>query len=255
MAPLHSTSSLTALDKSREDAQPAKDLEPNQNVPPPQAFAFAHNDKSEPSTDDDTIYDSSREEETEEDVSVLMRKLCRYKRRNKELSEDYKEQQVALLGLQHEYTLLKLELAEAQSNRDGNDMAKDEAIASKDLKILELVKERDDLTHQVRELKRVEARLENSIHKKDSRLVGLVEERDSMEEELRFTVKERDNVMRQLESLGKASGVPEDGSNGRWRKSRGLLRRACFVPRAKPHNPVDRIVPVDAIVTESIHSR
>ena len=113
--------------------------------------------------------------------------------------EDFKEQTSAFLGLQHDYAVLKLELAEARSKVDCKDMTAHEAIASRDLKILELVRERDDLTHQVRELKLIEARLEKLLHRKDSWLVCLVEECDSIEEDLRFMTKERDNALRQLD--------------------------------------------------------
>ena len=125
-------------------------------------------------------------------------------------------------------------------------MDKDEAIASKDLKILQLVKERDDLTHQLRELKFVEVRLEASLHRKDSRLVSLAEERDTVEQDLRFTIKERDNVVRMLKQIGRAVEVPAGAAVRSKGQRMRLAFLRCFAPRSTPRQtPGKQVVPVE----------
>lgn len=263
MAPLHTPSHQTEVIQRHQDDQVDKGLrDPSQNCPPAEAFHMRVS--PEPISrvgdddDDDTQYDSANEEEVEEEITLLKIKLSKYKRQNKELTKDFKEQRASLLGLEHDYALLKLELAKAQSSLDCKDMAKDEAIASKDLKILQLVQERDDLTHQVKELKLVESRLEKSLHRKDSRLASLVEERDAIEQDLRFTIKERDNVVYMLKRLGRVVrvGVPEAAVPSNGQRARGLLRRCFGAPRAiRRQTPLNQIVPVDAIIADSMHSR
>lgn len=256
MVPLRTSSAHTAVDPSRQGASPDKELRISSPNPPlEQANQIRRGapDDAASSTDDDSQKDPEREIESEVNDNAVWRKFCKYKRRNKELSEDFREQRIALLGLQHDYAVLKLELAEAKSKSDCKDMNTEEAIASRDLKLLELVRERDDLTHQLKELKLIEARLKSFLQRKDSRLVRLVEERDSIEQELKFTTKERDNALRQLKRLGRSTCGPDtdvESSSSRWR----LLRR-CFVSRGKRETPVERTLPVNAIVVDSIHSR
>lgn len=226
------------------DSQKLRDS--SQNHPRAHSFDFA--DRVSSTDDDGNKYDSTEKESTA--ASVLARKLSKYKRQNQELSEDFKEQRAALLKLQHDYDHLKLEHAEAQSNLDCKDMDKDKAIASKDLKILQLVKERDDLTHQLRELKVVEARLEASLHRKDLKLVDLTEERDNIEQDLRFALKERDDVVHMLKQIGRSVEVPV-----RSKSQRAIAFLRCFAAASTRRQTPGQVVPVDAIVVDSMHSR
>lgn len=74
-----------------------------------------------------------------EQESSLTKRVNKYKRRNKELVNEDKElvnedeeQRAALLALQQDFVMVNLELAQAKSNNDANDVNMDEAIASKD---------------------------------------------------------------------------------------------------------------------------
>lgn len=201
------------------------------------------------STSDDENIPGDRAKQDRKIIDRLTRQHIRYRQRNKELAHDCHEQQVALVNLQHDYAQLKLELAKARSNVDMTDVAKDEAIAAKDLKILQLVRERDDLTHQVRELRLVEVRLESSLHRKDSRFWEIVGERDKLEEELRFVTKERDDALIKLKQSENTT-LASSRTHGR----KLLERFAMGIRGGTDGEPCGgQILPIDAIAIDSTH--
>lgn len=200
--------------------------------------------------DDETEYECARDEETEITFVTLTKKVNRCRRRNKELSLDYKEQQRVLLNLQHDYAIIKLKLAEVQTELDSKEMMTQELIASRDLRLLEFVKERDDLENQVRndairinQKDRTIAQLENSLQRKELRFLETVQERVDVRK-LQHSIQHLDVA---AQELGKWDNVEENivlvptaSGLGHW------LRKNLL--RLSPDKRImwkEKVVPVD----------
>jgi hypothetical protein len=128
-----------------------------------------------------------RDVHTKMSISSLLKKVKKYKRRNQELSADCREQCSVLMDLQEDYTAIKLKLAEVQTELDSEDAMRQESMALRDLRLLELVRENDDLNKQVRndatvikQKDRTIARLEDSLQAKDALYLETLQERDKI---------------------------------------------------------------------------
>jgi hypothetical protein len=139
--------------------------------------------------DDETEDGWARDAETKITFSTLFKKVKKYKRRNRELNADYKEQRRVLMDLQADYAVMNLKLAEVQTELDSEDAMTKEFIALRDLRLLELAKENDDVIKQVRndaivikQKDRTIARLEDSLQTKNALYLETVQERDEIKE-------------------------------------------------------------------------
>ena len=200
--------------------------------------------------DEETEHECSRDEDSEITYAALANKVKEYRRRNKKLSIDYNEQQRILQSLQNDYANIKLKLAEVQTELDSKEMMTQELIASRDLRLLELVKERNDLENQVRndanrikQKDRTIAQLEKSLQRKELRLFETVQEHVNVKTR-QHAIKARDADAKELRKSDSVEEnivlVPTVNSLGHW-LSKNLRRPSP----AKRKMWEKRVIPVD----------
>lgn len=80
--------------------------------------------------------------------------VIKYKKKNKELSEQLNSHRRAYHDLEEKYALLKLRVAEAQANEDTQRFLAQQALAERDLFVLDALNERDSLLVRIKELER-----------------------------------------------------------------------------------------------------
>lgn len=147
-------------------------------------------------------------DECEQELEECRKGLKKARRKNKELLEDLADQRRIVSNLEDSYAKVKLELAEAKTNEDALLVATQQALADRDIMILDLARERDELvaelklvTQQRNELAGKTSVLEECLVAKDRGLLTVVAENETLKHELIMVKQKLQNANHTVEML------------------------------------------------------
>jgi chromosome segregation ATPase len=147
-------------------------------------------------------------DECEQELEECQKSLKKAKRKNKELLEDFADHRRSFAALEDDYALVKYELAQAKTNEDTLLIATQQALADRDVIILELTRERDEAVASLKqasserdEMAERSLLLEECLAAKDLSLLTVVGENDFLKNELKKAKRELEAAYQRVESL------------------------------------------------------
>lgn len=196
---------------------------------------------------DDTYSALEREiEEQEEEIIYLDKQLKKYRKKNKNLTERVKNQRNEILAIEEEYANMKVELARAQANEDNLKIMTQEAIAERDLKILELSNQLDESQAEAKKLERESrktekklAQTERMLQRKENKLQDVTCDRDALKKSVNAAKRLLKSQMKQSSTEEQRQDIEVLTKERKWGVlSRLPARRRTQQPRQKPDKTV-----------------